>query len=137
LANLAYKLGVSGVLTNGAGSVLLVRTAHAGWELPGGGVEPGEDLVAALLREVREEAGCTAAPTRLVAVHLHVARSAIHIIFSGTGAGRPATRGDEDSLEAGWFSVEDALRLVTHVTERDCLVHGLHPEAAPAYCAFT
>jgi 8-oxo-dGTP diphosphatase len=76
------------VLTNRSGSVLLVRTAHAGWELPGGSVEPGEDLVAALNREVREEAGCIAWPTRLVAVHLHVTRSAIHIIIRGTGRGQ-------------------------------------------------
>jgi 8-oxo-dGTP diphosphatase len=29
------------------------------WEFPGGKVEPGEDLVSALVREIREELGCT------------------------------------------------------------------------------
>ena len=29
------------------------------WEFPGGKVEPGEDLATALMREIREELGCT------------------------------------------------------------------------------
>lgn len=34
-----------------------------GWEFPGGKVEPGEDPVDAIVREVREELGCTVAVT--------------------------------------------------------------------------
>jgi len=47
-----------------AGRVLATRRtrppeAAGRWELPGGKVEPGEDPEQALVREVREELGCT------------------------------------------------------------------------------
>jgi ADP-ribose pyrophosphatase YjhB (NUDIX family) len=39
------------------GDVLLLRTRDGHWKLPGGGVEAGETLGAALERELREECG--------------------------------------------------------------------------------
>lgn len=49
------------VLRNDDAEVLLVRHAYApGWLLPGGGVERGETLTEAAVRELREEAGIVA-----------------------------------------------------------------------------
>jgi ADP-ribose pyrophosphatase YjhB (NUDIX family) len=49
------------VLRNADAEVMLVRHAYVpGWLLPGGGVERGETLAAAALRELREEAGLVA-----------------------------------------------------------------------------
>lgn len=57
----ATTVGVR-VIAPRADSVLLVR--HRGgrcpWALPGGGVERGEPMTAAALRELREEGGCPA-----------------------------------------------------------------------------
>jgi ADP-ribose pyrophosphatase YjhB (NUDIX family) len=53
-------LGTRTVVIHGA-NVLLVRHSYApGWLFPGGGVERGEGLVEAALRELREEAGIMA-----------------------------------------------------------------------------
>jgi len=49
-------VGVRAVIVDGEGRVFLVKHSYvSGWHLPGGGVETGEMLSAALERELREE----------------------------------------------------------------------------------
>lgn len=52
------------VLRDGDREVLLIRHTYApGWMLPGGGVDRGETVAEAAVREVREEAGIEALET--------------------------------------------------------------------------
>lgn len=76
-------LGARGLVIDEQSRVFLIKHSYvAGWHLPGGGVEPGEAIGAALERELREEGNIelTAAPelfgiywNRRVAARDHVA----------------------------------------------------------------
>ena len=62
------RLSAKAFVVDGAGRLLLLdctdpaRPALRWWELPGGGVEPGEDEVTATVREVLEETGLVVDP---------------------------------------------------------------------------
>jgi HAD superfamily hydrolase (TIGR01450 family) len=62
--------GVAAVVFDGAGRLLLGRRADCGeWGLPSGHVEPGETVVEAVCREVREETGLEIGVDRLIGVY--------------------------------------------------------------------
>src|SRR4030095_10104949 len=97
------------------GGVLLQRRDDTGrWGLPGGGVEPGESVRQAVIREVREETGLLVEPIRLVGVFsapgphrvwTYPAGTVIHYVstvFECVVHGGALACGDE-SLALDWF----------------------------------
>ena len=53
----AYRVAVKGLVRNQSGKLLFVQERSDSWDLPGGGLERGENIVEALTREFREELG--------------------------------------------------------------------------------
>lgn len=53
-----FRAGAGAVILNGKGQVLAVERAKnpGAWQLPQGGLEPGEEPLAAVYREIQEEA---------------------------------------------------------------------------------
>jgi 8-oxo-dGTP pyrophosphatase MutT (NUDIX family) len=125
-----------GLVRDEAGRVLLVETARRGWEPPGGQVERGEDLIAALAREVREESGCDVAVGRLVGVYSNVGPLGIVMFtFLCRHIGGAVCAGDECSA-AGWFAPEEATRLVTNPAQAAKLRDALAADGV-VYRAYT
>jgi len=132
-----HILVVGCLIRNGEGELLLVRHHKRGWEIPQGRVEEGEDLLAALHREVLEEAGVRIVPGPLAGVWSKVSPpAALVLMFLGTHlSGEPTP--SEETPEVGWFAAEDALRIVTHPVTRDRLVTLLASTGTTAYRTYT
>ncbi len=106
-------LGARAMVIDGAGRIFLVKHSYvAGWHLPGGGVETGETVFAALARELAEEGNIemTAPPVlhgvffnRRVSRRDHVALFIVRE-FRQDGAPQP----NYEIIEHGFFA-PDAL----------------------------
>ncbi len=99
-------------------SVVLIRRGNSPlqgqWSLPGGAVELGETLEAAIIREIREETGLQVNPVRILKVLNKIHRDAdgrvqyhyvlvdflCHVVVGTLQAG-------SDAAEACWASVAD------------------------------
>ena len=79
-------------------------SASGRWELPGGKVEAGEDPAAALVREIREELGCTIRVTgRLPGDQAIDERFALRVLVAELCSGEPVPH-EHDALR--WLGPE-------------------------------
>jgi 8-oxo-dGTP diphosphatase len=140
------RIVVGALITRPDGAVLLLhRVLHdylgGMWELPSGGIEDGEDLPAALRREVAEETGLAvtgigeylgsfdylSASGRLTRQHT----------FAATAEGTVAVSAEHD--QAAWYPIEDAKRLAS-LAVRDVLTiwqqKRKQPDHAGSCCCY-
>lgn len=63
-----HIVAAAGVVENDNGEILLVKTHNSGWVFPGGQVEIGENLIEAVIREIKEESGINVEVKKLFAI---------------------------------------------------------------------
>ena len=114
------KISVSAVVTRHEkpGEILLMRRSdNEHWGLPGGYVEPGESVVAATEREVREETGFEIEVGPLVGVYSDPKTQvieyadrrrvqAINLCFAAIAGEQGELTTPEETLEVGFFDAE-------------------------------
>lgn len=64
-----HIVAVGGITEDEDGNILLVKTYHGGWVFPGGQVEEGENLIDALIREIKEESGIDVEVSNLIGIY--------------------------------------------------------------------
>lgn len=106
------EVGVRALVMRGR-EVLLIRHRSGArpWGLPGGGARRQEPLVAAVQRELREEAGCPVTVERLHGV-FHSFQHGLNVytaVFICTPLGEPAPPRFDLEIDAAMFASIDAL----------------------------
>lgn len=64
-----HIVAVGGITEDKDGNILLVKTYNSGWVFPGGQVEEGENLMDALVREIKEESGIDVEVSYLIGIY--------------------------------------------------------------------
>jgi 8-oxo-dGTP diphosphatase len=93
-----HVVGVAGVIVGRDGRALAVRRrSPQRWELPGGALESGEQILHGLRREVREEIGLEVEPVRLSGVYQNMALGPVAMVFLCRRTGGAERTSDETS----------------------------------------
>lgn len=113
-----HIVAVAGLVTDAQGRVLMLQSPRRDWEFPGGQVEEGEDLTAALVREIEEETGVTVAVGALVGVYSNLKSHIVMLDFLCQPLGGEV-RTSSESLCVEWVERKDALARITRPAIRD------------------
>ena len=128
-------VGVGAIIVDNRGRLFLARRGIKAknerglWEFPGGSVEFGETMAAALRREMREEFGIEIIVGELLDVVDHILKEERQHWVSATYlctiiAGEPHIMEPEKCAEIGWFSTDKIPGELTQITRKN-LTHYL------------
>ncbi|MDM1762736.1 MULTISPECIES: NUDIX domain-containing protein [unclassified Acinetobacter] len=117
-----YRMSSHAVICNTQNEVLLLKATYAdcAWGLPGGALDLGETIHAALIRECREEIGCDIQIDYLSGVYFHSVVKSHAFIFKCTLAKDAEIKLSEEHSMYQWFKL-DELSAVQKIRIVDCL----------------
>lgn len=123
-----HPISVKGVLVD-RGRVLLLLNERSEWDLPGGRPDPGEDHRAALVREVREEAGLSVEVGAALDEHLFevLPRRFVRILpFICRLVGSDVVTLSHEHLEPRWLPLNELGATVAGHTFPACYLSAVH-----------
>ena len=108
-----HILATGSLIQNKKNQILLVKTEWRGWEIPGGQVEEGENVIFALKREVLEEACVKINIKTLSAIYSSIRQPPLIIIDFISDYQDGIVKPDHVVTDARWFTKEDAMVSIT------------------------
>lgn len=136
---------VNVVVVDDQGRILLIRrTDNENWAVPGGGMDLGESISDAAIREVKEETGIDIEVTGVVGIYTnprHVieytsdgeVRQEFSIVFTGRPVGGSPTPSSESS-EVRWVEPAAVPGYQMHSSMRTRIGHYLERRPQPYIC---
>jgi len=125
-----HILSAAAIVVNEKNELLLVKGPRRGWEMPGGQVEEGESLSQAAIRETKEESGIDIEIIKFCGIFQNVENSICNTLFLAKPIGGQLTTSAE-SLEVGFFPIDEALSKVEWKDFRERIRYSLNPELQP------
>jgi 8-oxo-dGTP pyrophosphatase MutT (NUDIX family) len=132
--NMSIRESAGGVVVGLDGRMVLVHQGGNSWSFPKGGIDPGESVLDAAKREIREECGIT--ELTLVAALGHYERYSIakdgisddiehglrkRTMFLFTTKQDELSADGIEITEARWVTIDEALQLLTHPKDKEFL----------------
>ena len=142
-----HIVAAGGIVENDYGEILLVKHRdHTAWAFPGGQVENGENLIDAVIREVKEESGVNISAIKLVAVSSNTAS------YEGTNGYETIPtkvifdfvckfidgelQSSDETSESKWVKKEEVMNYMTSLVYRERFQAYLDFDGTVAYLAY-
>jgi 8-oxo-dGTP pyrophosphatase MutT (NUDIX family) len=130
------------IVVNDHGEILMIRrTDNGNWAVPGGGMDLGESITDAAIRETHEETGITCTITGLVGIYtnprhviLYTSNGEIRQEFSIVFTARPVggtLRTSNETSQARWVPPDAIQDLPIHPSMRQRIQHYLDKRPEP------
>jgi 8-oxo-dGTP diphosphatase len=113
-----HIIAIGGLVTDTKDRILMILSPRGDWEFPGGQVEEGEDLIAALKREVLEETGVTVEVGSLVGIYPNLQARILNLDFLCRAVAGSPTPGTE-SIRVEWVDRQEATSRILRPVIRD------------------
>jgi 8-oxo-dGTP diphosphatase len=130
-----HIVSAAAIVLNEKNELLLIKGPRRGWEMPGGQVEEGESLTDAVIRETKEESGIDIEVIKFCGIFQNIEDSICNTLFLGKPIGGELTTSPE-SLEVGFYKLEEALEMVTWKNFRQRIEYCLDEKRHPFYIGF-
>jgi 8-oxo-dGTP diphosphatase len=130
-----HIVSAAAIVINDDNKILLIKGPRRGWEMPGGIVEEGESLKDAAIRETNEESGIDIEVIKFCGIFQNVSDSICNTLFLAKPIGGQLATSSE-SLETGFYPVNEALEMVTFLNFRQRIEYCLNTDLQPFYIEF-
>ena len=115
------QVGVKAFIKNRQGKYLMLKRTEPyhpndapKWDIPGGRINPGEELMIALAREIKEETGMTLKGTPQIMAAQDILRTpgrhVVRLTYTAQAAGK-ITLDPKEHTEFGWFTLPEINKL--------------------------